>query len=107
MKKSKAVRVPVAFTTYRLKSQRSMKPLGLVNYGKKTISVNKKLQDYGQWSSTFWHEWFHAVYFENGYEAMSDNEALVEASGQAMLRMFTDPQGRLLIEGMLKHLRPK
>jgi len=107
VKKQRAVRVPVAYTTYRLKTQKKMGPLGRVDYGKKTISVNKTMQDYGQWSTSFWHEWFHAVFHENGYISVSENEALIESSAQALMRMFTDPQGRLLLKGMLKHVAPK
>lgn len=100
-------RVPVAYTSYLLLPHKKMSPLGKTNYNKKMISIAKRLQDYGQWSVTFWHEWMHAVTFENGYEFIADNEAFVESMGQAIMRFFTDPQGRLLIKGMLKHIKPK
>lgn len=107
MRNKRAVRVPVAYTTYRLKTKQKIKPLGLTKHGKKTIQIHKDMTDYGQWSATFWHEWMHAVLFENGYLAISENEAFVESMGQAIMRMFTDVQGRLLIKGMLKHIEPK
>lgn len=106
-KKKRHVRVPVAYTSYRLETQADMKPLGQCNYGKKKIKISRTLKDYGQWSNAFWHEWFHAVAFELGYEKVADNEALVEAFAQAMMRFFTDPQGRLLMQGFLDHVEPK
>lgn len=106
-RKKKHVRVPVAYTTYRLKSQRKMKPLELTEYGKKRISVSVELQDYGQWSNTFWHEWFHAAFHELGYDRLADNEPLVEALAQSLMRFFGDAQGRLLLQGMLKDIKPK
>jgi hypothetical protein len=98
------IRVPVAYTSYRLKPRDKIKPLGLTKFGKKTISVSKALSDHGQWSNTFWHEWIHAVTYEGGYDGLNDNEAFVEFMAGALMRMFTDPVGRALIERMLKHL---
>jgi hypothetical protein len=84
-----------------------MKPLGLTEYGKKKISISKELQDYGQWSNTFWHEWIHAQLHETGYSKLSENEAFVEAMAQGLMRFFTDPQGRQLLKDMLKQIAPK
>lgn len=106
-KKSKYVRVPVAYTTYRLESKAKINSLGETKFGAKKIKVRFDLEDYGQWSATFWHEWLHAVTYENGYNLLTDNEAFVESTAQAIMRFFTDPQGRILLEGMLKHIKPK
>ena len=100
------IRVPVAYTYYRLDPKAKIKPLGLTKFGKKTISVSRDLTDHGQWSATFWHEWMHAAAHEGGYNAINDNEAFIEYMGQAIMRMFTDPVGRALLERMLKHLDP-
>jgi hypothetical protein len=84
-----------------------MKPLGKCSYDKKRLYINESLKDYGQWCVTFWHEWLHGTFYENGYESQADNEALVEATAQAIMRMFSDPQGRILVADMLHELEPK
>lgn len=101
--------VPVAYTYYQLQSGTigGDDDLGECDYGAKTITIDKSLNDYGPWSVTFWHEWFHATFYENGYAHMTDNEGLVEACSQAVMRMFSDPQGRVLIRDMLKYLDPQ
>jgi hypothetical protein len=104
--KTGTLRVPVAYTYYRLKPRAKTKHLGQTKFHKKQIEVSKLLTDKGQWSSTFWHEWLHAVAFEGGYNQITDNEAYIEYTAQAILRMFTDPVGRALLENMLEHLNP-
>lgn len=95
--------IPVAHTRYKLKPRQRMKPLGKCKYHKKQISINRALKSIGPWSAAFWHEWFHAVFHEGGYESQSDNEALVEFLGQAMLRMLDDKIGSEIIrQSMLK-----
>jgi hypothetical protein len=101
-----SLRVPVAYTYYKLKPRANIKSLGLTTFGKKKLEISKKLQDKGQWSSTFWHEWLHAVAFEGGYDRITENEAFIEYTSQAIMRMFTDPVGRALLENMLLHLDP-
>ncbi len=104
MGKLTKLRVPVAHTYYRLKPRADIKPLGLTKFQKKTISINKRITDKGPWSATFWHEWMHAVTHEGGYEKINDNEAFIEYMAQAVMRMFSDPVGRALLEQMLKHI---
>jgi len=99
------VLVPVASTYYRLRHGKVPgDALGECDYKNKIITIDSSVRDYSPWSHTFWHEWFHGTFYENGYEHMADNEALIEASAQALMRMFSDPQGRILIRDMLKHL---
>lgn len=103
------VRIPVAHTYYKLKSHnpKDKEELGECDFGTKTISVNSKLTDYGQWCATFWHEWLHGTFHENGYMSCSDSESLVESTAQALMRMFSDRQARQLLKDMLTHLEPK
>lgn len=103
-KRSKPLRVPVAFTTYKLKANKRMKPLGLTKFHKKTLYINKDLKDVGQWSGTFWHEWLHAVSHEGGYERLCDNEAYIEYTAQAIMRMLADPVGGEMVRRMIKDL---
>lgn len=104
-KKKKHLRVPVAYTTYKLKPAKRMKPLGLTKFDKKTLLVNKDLKEVGQWSASFWHEWLHAVAYEGGYNRLCDNEAFIEYMGQAIMRMLADPVGGEMVARMVKDLK--
>lgn len=103
-KRREKLRVPVAYTSYKLHPAKKMKPLGLTKFHKKTLYVNKALQDVGAWSNTFWHEWLHAVAHEGGYAKICDNEAYTEYMAQAILRMLTDPTGREIVKRMIRDL---
>lgn len=104
--------VPVAHAQYKVRTVKGLttreegrdcKALGETEYERKLIYIEHDLAP-GPWLMTFWHEWFHAVFHELGYEADSDNEAKVDSLAQAVTRFCSDPRSKALLESFLKKL---
>lgn len=108
MKDKRVLSVPVAHANYKLKASVKLPSdaLGMTTYKPKTIAIGNTVTNLETWCLTFWHEYFHAVFTELGYESDSCNESKVEAMAHAMMRLVTEPNGKALLDGMLKRLKP-
>ena len=102
--------VPVLHTHYKLEPQYDFgdDTCGLCTSGAvRHIRISATQQDPFPWSATFWHEFFHAAFFELGFMQDVDSEAKVEGLAHAMMTLLTERHGRYLLKDMLKHLPEK
>lgn len=109
----KAVRihkVPVVHSYYKLKGNVKYKDdtCGMTHFGKDArIEISASQDDPRNWSNTFWHEWFHAVFQELGWTRDMECEAKVEGLSHAVMAFIVDPHGREILKNMLYHIPEK
>lgn len=85
-------KLPVGLTSYTVKFLKRVKSGGDVckgtcDYNTKTIAIDSN-QDHDAQVRTFFHEYFHAIFMELGYDELSDDESLVEALSADMVRLI-------------------
>lgn len=90
----RSFKVPVALVEYTVKLEPGRIPdpddptedlQGLVVFDDRTIRINNDQSESGV-VLTFWHEYLHALLHENGNRELCENEGLVEALAQSLVR---------------------
>jgi hypothetical protein len=99
-------RVPVGHVFYKLERAARFKDdrLAECDYGRRIIRIARHQRAPMQWANSFWHEFFHAAFYELGYEPDADSEAKVEGFAHIMLSLLTHAEGRQLLANMIRHM---
>lgn len=84
--------IPVAHTQYRVVFTKKPPTLkgkechGVCDHAKKTITVWRN-PNVTALRSTLIHEWLHAVFYELGYDSLSDDHSVIVALEIALMRL--------------------
>ncbi len=82
----KRFNLPVAFATYAVTPVVKLKDYGECNFDLRTIVIRKQPHVDAE-RFVAWHEFFHALMHELGYQSLRDDEAFVESLALAVMRV--------------------